>query len=76
MARIRLREWAANNGVALGKNLQGNISLNKSPELLAILEKAMYGGTCPCLCDECDDVELDGRCEHGAPSLLIACGMI
>lgn len=31
---------------------------------------------CPALCDEGCEVEPDGRCEHGHPSVLIALGLI
>ena len=30
----------------------------------------------PALCRESCEVEPDGKCEHGCPSVLIACGLI
>ncbi len=32
--------------------------------------------TCPALCDEECVVEPDGTCPHGAPSILLALGLI
>jgi len=31
---------------------------------------------CPALCDDGCEVESDGRCSHGCPSILIALGII
>jgi hypothetical protein len=31
---------------------------------------------CPAMCKDGCEVEPDGRCEHGCPSLLLAMGMI
>ena len=48
---------------------------------LAILQEAVYDGDCPVLCKckdgDCgDEVEPDGHCEHGCPSILLAVGII
>lgn len=74
--KITLKQWAKDNGVVLTLNEQGRVRLSESHELMEILEEAMSDGTCPCLCDECDNIEPDGICSHGGKSLLLACGMI
>lgn len=45
-------------------------------ERYAHLENLICDGIVPALCKEGCDVEPDGRCEHGCPSLLLALGMI
>lgn len=42
---------------------------------LATLERWASEGLCPAV-DGCPDVELDGRCEHGRPSWVLALGFI
>lgn len=40
------------------------------------LERIVYDSIAPALCKEGCEVEPDGRCEHGCPSILIVLGMI
>jgi hypothetical protein len=40
------------------------------------LTHLVMDSVCPAMCDEGCEVEPDGRCEHGNPSLLIKLGMI
>ena len=74
--RIKLTEWARVNGIELTLNAANKVVIDESPALLEVLERATYDDTCPALCDDGCEVEPDGRCEHGAPSLLLACGVI
>jgi hypothetical protein len=39
------------------------------------LEECM-DGICPACCSEGCEVEPDGHCEHGCPSVLVAAGLI
>jgi len=45
-------------------------------ELMEQLELWMCDGSCPAMCGEGCEVELDGRCQHGHPSCFIAWGLI
>jgi hypothetical protein len=58
--RIRAREVAEREGL----------------ELVELLESATFDGVAPACCTEGCEVEPDGRCEHGCPSILLAVGMI
>lgn len=55
-----------------------------SPEELAmesgctideLIAEAMFDGTCPACCAHGCEVEPDGKCPHGNPSLLIEMGI-
>lgn len=74
--KIGLKQWAADNGVELALTENGKVRLSESPQLMEVLEQAVSDGLCPCLCDECYEIEPDGVCEHGGKSILLACGMI
>ena len=50
--------------------------MEDAEERYAHLENLICDGIVPALCKEGCDVEPDGRCEHGCPSILIALGMI
>jgi hypothetical protein len=64
MARITWKQFKAENGL-------------ETPEAVTeFLESAVFDGECPALCDEGCIVEPDGRCEHEAPSALLALGLI
>lgn len=61
------------------------ISIEKYRELNGWTSQAAWEGhlnnlvmdsVCPALCEEGCEVEPDGRCEHGHPSVLIALGLI
>lgn len=42
-----------------------------------LVEDALFDcGACPALCTEGCDVEPDGTCSHGCPSVLLAIGAI
>lgn len=41
-----------------------------------ILEEYGYDSVCPACCTELCEVEHDGTCEHGCPSIMIAMGVI
>ncbi len=44
---------------------------------LLLVEEALFDqSACPALCTEGCDVEPDGACPHGCPSVLLAIGMI
>ena len=58
--RITAREVAEREGV----------------DLMELLEEATFNGACPACCTEGCEVEPDGRCEHGCPSVMLAVGMI
>lgn len=45
-------------------------------ELAEILEDAVGEGVIPALCTEGCEVEMDGSCPHGNPSILVALGMV
>lgn len=53
-----------------------DIGCTTEDERLAELERIAADSIAPALCsDECE-VEPDGECEHGHPSILVALGMI
>ena len=60
--QITLKEWLAQNEYA---------SANE-----ALAEYSELDDTYPALCSEGCQVEPDGHCPHGAPSLLLALGLI
>lgn len=45
-------------------------------ELMELLEESMMDGVAPACCTEGCEVEPDGRCEHGCPSVMLAVGII
>lgn len=58
--RIRAREVAEREGLTLEE----------------LCEEASWDGIAPACCSEGCEVEPDGRCPHGCPSVLIAVGLI
>lgn len=60
--QIPLKDWLAQNGYASAEEARAEFS-----EL-----DDLY----PAICTEDCQVEPDGHCPHGAPSLLLALGMI
>lgn len=61
--KITLKEWLKANGYASAEHA-----------LVCLADE--LDGQCPALCSEDCQVEPDGRCPHGAPSLLLALGLI
>ena len=62
--RISSRQYFADNG------------MDNQEARYEFLENIIHDGIVPALCKEGCEVEPDGRCEHGCPSILIALGMI
>jgi hypothetical protein len=60
--KITLEEWLAQNGYSTAHE--------------ALTEYSELDHTYPAICSEDCQVEPDGHCEHGAPSLLLALGLI
>lgn len=60
--KISLKEWLEKNGYASAEEALAEIGI----------DDAAY----PALCSEGCEVEPDGHCPHGAPSLLLALGLI
>jgi hypothetical protein len=60
--QITLKEWLAQNEYASADE--------------ALAEYSELDDTYPALCSEGCQVEPDGHCPHGAPSLLLALGLI
>ena len=61
--RVPLKGWL---------KLNGYNSIEEAVEELIEYDE----GIAPALCTEECEVEPDGYCEHGAPSILLAAGMI
>lgn len=62
--RISAREFFAENGLA------------DESDRIEFLESTTFEGIAPALCREGCDVEPDGRCSHGCPSILLALGYV
>ena len=60
--KITLKDWLAQNGYATADD--------------ALAEFSELDDTYPAMCSEGCFVEPDGHCPHGAPSLLLALGLI
>ena len=60
--RITLKEWLAQHGYSSADE--------------ALVEYSELDDTYPAICSEDCQVEPDGHCPHGAPSLLLALGVI
>lgn len=73
MARIKVREWAESEGLVPKGDTR---KLSEIPEFMETVESCVRDCVAPAMCDEGCEVEPDGRCEHGAPSLLLACGLM
>lgn len=61
--RITLKEWLAQNDYSSAEEALAEFSE---------LDDAIY----PALCTDGCQLEPDGHCPHGAPSLLLALGLI
>ena len=62
--RIGLKKWREDEG------------LTDPDAFTERLGEYVSDSICPALCDEGCEVEPDGRCSHGCPSILLALGMI
>ena len=71
--RIKVREWARGEGL-IAEDYTG--PLMGSDAFVERMDEIVSDSVCPVLCDECGDVEPDGHCEHGHPSVLLALGLI
>ncbi len=62
--RIRVADWRAQEG------------LRDQEAFLERLQELTIDDVAPAMCDEGCEVEPDGHCEHGCPSILLALGII
>jgi hypothetical protein len=60
--KITLKDWLAQNGYASADE--------------ALADCSPLNSVCPAICSDGCEVEPDGHCPHGAPSLLLALGLI
>ena len=60
--QLSLKDWLAQNGYTSADE--------------ALADYSEMDDTYPAMCSEDCQVEPDGHCEHGAPSLLLALGLI
>ena len=58
------------------KQLKEDIGIETQEEWHIQLEEWMNDSMAPALCSEGCEVEPDGTCEHGFPSIFIAIGVI
>lgn len=64
MYRISIKQYREDNGY------------EDRDDWLAHKEHLVMDSVCPALCSDGCEVEPDGRCSHGHPSVLIALGLI
>jgi hypothetical protein len=66
MAKISLKQWRKSEG------------LESEEAFITRMEEVMSSAICPVLCDDddCSDVEPDGQCQHGHPSVMLEAGLI
>lgn len=62
--RMTVKEWAANEGYTSDAQFQQR------------LREIVFDSVAPAMCIHGCEVEPDGKCEHGNPSILLAMGMI
>lgn len=62
--RISARDFFESNG------------LTEEDAQIDFIESTTFDGVAPALCREGCEVEPDGRCEHGCPSILLALGYV
>lgn len=71
MARIKAKQCIADYlGIDVSEVKTSN------PEVSSQLHTWVMDSIVPACCDEGCEVEPDGKCEHGCPSVLIALGLI
>jgi hypothetical protein len=52
------------------------MGISDAEEWMEFLEECTMDSVVPALCDEGCEVEPDGECEHGCPSVLMVAGLI
>jgi hypothetical protein len=71
--RLKARQVLAREGVKIPDDKR----IVEVPKAMKLIERwVLLDGTVPACCDECGDVEPDGKCGHGHPSVLMALGII
>lgn len=73
MARLKVREVLENE---CGITIPADVKLKDCDEAMEQIGRWVSDSAVPPCCDECGEVEPDGTCEHGYPSVLIALGLI
>ena len=58
------------------ERLKSDYGVTTEDQWLDQLGRWMHAGIVPALCEDGCEVEPDGRCEHGHPSILLAMGII
>lgn len=58
------------------KTFREQEGLEDREDFMGFLEEVNYDSIAPALCEHGCEVEPDGRCEHGNPSILLALGLI
>lgn len=58
------------------KTLQSDYGIKTNDQWLSQLGTWMHAGVVPALCEDGCEVEPDGCCEHGHPSVLLVAGVI
>ena len=57
-------------------NLVKTAEIHGFDSVRQMLDEKAHDSVVPACCDEGCEVEPDGRCEHGCPSILLALGVI
>lgn len=73
MSRIKVRQVLRD---IEGIEVPPDVKLTDHPGAMKVIERWAVDCIVPACCDECEDVEPDGECEHGHPSALRALGLI
>lgn len=58
------------------KTYRKNEDLKAEEAWVEFVNHLVMDSVCPALCSEYCEVEPDGTCEHGCPSILLALGLI
>lgn len=76
--KISLRKWAVDEGLIADRFLDKANKLGEAEKEVIFdrLTEISMDGIAPALCEDGCEVEPDGRCPHGCPSVLIATGVI
>lgn len=64
MGRITIKQYREDNGYESPADWEDH------------LNQLVMDSVCPALCSDGCEVEPDGRCPHGHPSVLIALGLV